>query len=142
MKALVFCLAQTLEGNGLWYSDIETIQREYWRVITHQHRETHIRHPVVTMLGPRGVTTIVMVSLLTWELGQGLRQTCHQPIVTRGEKKHAIRRGASSKSYVWQVIYSVNNTLCLQFDFECIKFVKIYTQKLDVNAFYISISLI
>ena len=36
MKALVFCLAQTLEGNGLWYSDIETIQREYWRVITHQ----------------------------------------------------------------------------------------------------------
>ena len=98
--------------------------------------------PVVTMLGTRGLTMMMMVTLITWEQGQGLRQTCHQPIVSRGEKKHAIRRGASSKSYVWQVIYSVNNTLCLQFDFECIKFVKIYTQKLDVNAFYISISLI
>ena len=91
------------------------------------------------------LTTLMMVSLLsllTWQPGQGLRQTCHQPIVSRGEKKHAIRRGASSKSYVWQVIYSVDNTLCLQLDFECIKFVKIYTQKLDVDAFYISISLI
>ena len=98
--------------------------------------------PVVTMLGTRGLTMMMMVTLITWEQALGLRQNCHQPIVSRGEKKHAIRRGASSKSYVWQVIYSVNNTLCLQFDFECIKFVKIYTQKLDVNAFYISISLI
>ena len=80
------------------------------------------------MVGTRSLTTMMMVTLLTWEQGQGLRQTCHQPIVSRGEKKHAIRRGASSKSYVWQVISSVNNTLCLQFDCECIKFVKIHPE--------------
>lgn len=45
MKTLVFCLAQTLEGNGLWYSDIETIQREYWSHNTPTDaREAH-RHP-------------------------------------------------------------------------------------------------
>ena len=45
MKTLVFCLAQTLEGNGLWYSDIETIQREYLSHNTPTDaREAH-RHP-------------------------------------------------------------------------------------------------
>ena len=29
VKTLIFCLAQTLDRNGLWYSDIETIEREY-----------------------------------------------------------------------------------------------------------------
>ena len=72
---------------------------------------------MVTMLGTRGLTTLVsLLSLLTWQPGHGLRQTCHQPIVSRGEKKHAIRRGASSKSYVWQVICNVNN---IMFEFGC-----------------------
>ena len=50
------------------------------------------------------MTSLIMGSLLTWEPGEARRQTCHQPIVSRGETKRDIKRGGTSNSYVWQVM--------------------------------------